>query len=102
VTRNAKRLFLYVSIVAVTFGAATVMLTVRAAHPTKIVRGNTTQTTDGDGAFRDGVYLGKLDAESGRKPHLSIGRWNTAPDRASFVAGYQQGYQQVHDVKIGE
>jgi hypothetical protein len=100
VTRNTKRLFLCVFIVALTFGAATVMLSVRASRPTKIVRGNTPQTMDG--AFRDGLYLGKLDAESGRKPHLSIGRWNTAADRASFVAGYQQGYQQVHDVKIGE
>jgi hypothetical protein len=99
-TRNTKRLFLYMFIAALTFGTGTVMLTVRAAHPTKIVRGNTTQPMDG--AFRDGLYLGKLDAESGRKPHPSIGRWSTATDRASFVAGYEQGYQQVHDVNIGE
>jgi hypothetical protein len=102
VTRTTKRLFLCVSIVALTLAAATVMLSVRAARPTKIVRGNTTRNMDGDGAFRDGLYLGKLDAESGRKPHLSIGRWNTARDRASFVAGYQQGYRQVQAVKIGE
>jgi hypothetical protein len=102
VTRNAKRLFLYVCIVALTFGAATVMLSVRAARLTKIIMGNTTQAMDGDAAFRDGLFLGKLDAESGRKPHLSIGRWNTARDRASFVAGYQQGYRQVQGVKIGE
>jgi hypothetical protein len=76
------------------------MLTVRAAHPTKIVGGNASQTMDG--AFRDGLYQGKLDAESGRKPHLSIGRWNAARERASFVAGYQQGYQQIRDVNIGE
>jgi hypothetical protein len=102
VTRNVRRLFLYVSIVALTFGAATAMLTVRAARLTKIVKGNATLPLDRDGAFCDGLYLGKLDAESGRKPHLSIGRWNTARDRASFVAGYQQGYRQVHDVNIGE
>jgi len=77
---------------------ATVMLTVRAAHPTKVVAGNTSQTMDG--AFRDGLYLGKLDAESGRKPHLSIGRWSTARERASFVTGYQQGYQEVHEVNF--
>jgi hypothetical protein len=100
VTRITKRLLLYVSIVSLIFGAAAVMLTVRAAHPTKIASVNTSQTMDG--AFRDGLYQGKLDAENGRKPHLSISRWNTAQDRASFVAGYQQGYQQVQDLNIGK
>lgn len=98
-TRKRKRLLLYASIVAVTFGASTVMLTTRADRPSQINSGNTIQATDG--AFSDGLFLGKLDAESGRKQHLSIGRWGTAKDRASFVAGYQQGYRQVQDAKSG-
>lgn len=47
-----------------------------------------------DGAFRDGVYLGKL-ARSAKSPmHPPIGRWSTEKDRASFAAGYRQGYNE--------
>jgi hypothetical protein len=45
-----------------------------------------------DAAFRDGLYLGKLarTAKSSMRP--PIGRWSTENDRASFVAGYRQGF----------
>lgn len=46
-----------------------------------------------DGAFRDGLYVGKLAAQSGRTRHPLVGRWSTQRDRASFVAGYEQGYE---------
>ena len=36
-----------------------------------------------------------LDVQTGRKPHLSSGRWNTNEDRALFIAGYQQGYRET-------
>jgi hypothetical protein len=45
-----------------------------------------------DGAFRDGLYLGKLAAAGGQPPRIAIGRWNTERDRAMFSAGYQRGY----------
>ena len=45
-----------------------------------------------DGAFRDGLYLGRLAGESGAEPHMAIGRWAWADARRSFRAGYQQGY----------
>jgi hypothetical protein len=45
-----------------------------------------------DGAYRDGLYLGKLTAESGRQSRPPIGRWSTEMDRASFRAGYERGY----------
>lgn len=48
-----------------------------------------------DGAFRDGLYLGKLDAVQNRQPHLSSGRWSSDRDRASFIAGYETGYGQA-------
>ena len=48
-----------------------------------------------DGAFRDGLYLGKLAAEHDNGPHVAAGRWSTAADRASFSAGYQRGYSEV-------
>ena len=47
-----------------------------------------------DGAFRDGLFLGKLAAERGAKPHVAVGRWATVEDRASFTAGYQRGYNE--------
>lgn len=43
--------------------------------------------------YRDGLYLGKLTAERGAESHISSGRWTTEGDRASFTAGFQQGYQ---------
>jgi hypothetical protein len=48
-----------------------------------------------DAAFRDGLFLGRLDAEQGRKPQLSTGRWSTDSDRRLFVSGYVQAYGEV-------
>src|SRR5258708_15241208 len=44
-----------------------------------------------DGAFRDGLYVGRLSAEGGRSLHPPIGRWSNERDRASFTAGYRRG-----------
>jgi len=46
-----------------------------------------------DGAFRDGMYQAQLDVHQKRHAHITSGRWSTAQDRASFVAGYQQAYE---------
>jgi len=48
-----------------------------------------------DGAFRDGLYLGKLAAESGQQLRPAIGRWSTDRDRAMFTAGYRRGYNET-------
>jgi len=48
-----------------------------------------------DGAFRDGLYLGKLTADSGQPFHPGIGRWSSEQDRAMFTAGYRRGYREV-------
>ena len=45
-----------------------------------------------DGAFRDGLYVGRLAAEGGRSLHPPIGRWSNEQDRASFATGYRRGY----------
>jgi|SRR6201987_1465879 hypothetical protein len=45
-----------------------------------------------DGAYRDGLYVGKLAAESGRPSRPPIGRWSDEKDRASFLAGYERTY----------
>lgn len=48
-----------------------------------------------DGAFRDGLYLGKLTADHGQPFRPGIGRWSSEPDRAMFTAGYRRGYCEV-------
>jgi hypothetical protein len=45
-----------------------------------------------DAAFRDGLYLGRLARAANRQTRPPIGRWSTEKDRASFVAGYRQGF----------
>lgn len=47
-----------------------------------------------DGAFRDGLYIGRLTAEQGRSLHPAIGRWSNEKDRASFIADYHRGYRE--------
>ncbi|MGD0426749.1 MAG: hypothetical protein ABSC10_08515 [Candidatus Acidiferrales bacterium] len=47
-------------------------------------------------AFRDGLFLGRRDAESGRRRHLSSGRWSDDADRRFFVSGYLQGYREMY------
>jgi hypothetical protein len=48
-----------------------------------------------DGAFRDGLYLGKLTADRGQAFRPGIGRWSSQQDRAMFTAGYRRGYREV-------
>jgi hypothetical protein len=45
-----------------------------------------------NGAFRDGLYQGKLAAENGQPLRPAVGRWSTEQDRATFAAGYERGY----------
>ena len=48
-----------------------------------------------NGAFRDGLYLGRLTAQRGGQLHIANGRWATAVDRGLFTAGFQQGYHEI-------
>jgi hypothetical protein len=54
--------------------------------------GNISQATNG--AYRDGLFVGKLSAKRGAMSRAPIGRWATAEERASFTAGYQRGYNE--------
>jgi hypothetical protein len=45
-----------------------------------------------NGAFRDGLYLGKLAAENGQPRRPPVGRWSTEQERATFTSGYERGY----------
>ena len=56
------------------------------------------RTTDGaasSGAFRDGVYLGTLDAKNGRMPHAAVGRWSSDSNRQFFFRGYETAYGET-------
>jgi hypothetical protein len=55
---------------------------------------NTEARFTADGAFRDGLYLGKLAAECGQAMRPALGRWSTDQDRSMFAAGYRRGYEE--------
>lgn len=81
------RLFTYATIV-ILGATATLAVSPRAASP-----GATAEARFAtDGAFRDGLYLGKLGAEQGHAMRPAIGRWSREQDRAMFTAGYRRGY----------
>ena len=85
------RFFSYAAILIGLSATATLALSPRTVKPTST--GGALFATDG--AFRDGLYLGKLSAQQGQPPRLAIGRWSTEHDRSLFAAGYRRGYEEV-------
>ena len=96
-TKKVRKMSVYISLVVIPFGAATVRLAGKASHAKQVNTVDATQETNA--AFRDGLYWGKLDAEDARKVRPSIGRWSEPKDRASFLAGYQRGYEEARVTK---
>lgn len=86
------RLSFFTSLIAIGLGVVSGLEAVRRPY-TPIARENASRNSDG--AFRDGLYLGKRAAGRGAESHIAIGRWATAENRASFTAGYQRGYNEV-------
>jgi hypothetical protein len=84
-----KKLLTYAVGIAVCLGTSAVLANSGIALRTHQV---SSAEAASDGAFRDGLYLGRLTAESGRPFHAPMARWSTEKDRASFVAGYRNGY----------
>ena len=84
------RLALFASVIVLGMGTAVLH---NSHHSNLSVNPDIIQNADG--AFRDGLFVGKLAAERGVAPHVLSGRWATEADRASFRAGYAQGYAQV-------
>jgi hypothetical protein len=93
-----KRLPEYVFIIVI--AAAGVISATVALHRSHVVAGNVNQQTDAP--FRDGLFLARLDAEQGRKPHLTSGRWSTDADRRSFVSAYLQAYREMQGGAVSE
>lgn len=77
--------------IAIGAGASSMVSGVRAN-----VR-NTGVSQHTNAAYRDGLFLGRLDANQGRAAHLCVGRWSTASDRNSFAAGYEAGYARAEE-----
>jgi hypothetical protein len=99
-TKKTRKLSVYISLGVIPFGVATVGLVSKASHAQHVSTVDAAQETDG--AFRDGVYLGRLDAEEAREVRPSIGRWSDPKDRALFLAGYQRGFEEARAKRIAE
>jgi hypothetical protein len=84
------RFFTYAVIVIGLSATATLAISPRTAKPSTTAEVRFAS----DGAFRDGLYLGKLAAKSGQPVCPAIGRWSTDQDRAMFTAGYRRGYNE--------
>ena len=87
-----KRLSLFASMIALGVGTASML---HGDHPVAYFSANDNLAQTTNGAFRDGLYLGRLAAERGMAPRVARGRWATAEDQASFTAGYERGYKEV-------
>jgi hypothetical protein len=99
-TKTARKLSVYLSLVVTPVGFGTLALTQHASmasRPNGFVAAEAT-----DGAYRDGFFLGGLDGRAGRKVPLMVGRWNTEQDRAAFKAGYRSGYSEALAAKLAE
>lgn len=87
-----KKSSLYVFAIALTLGITASVLTGAATQGTQSASSEVNRANNA--AFRDGLYVGKLDAAQGNRPHLSSGRWSADTDRRAYVIGYQKGYNQ--------
>ena len=87
-----NRIFTFALALAVCFGTTAMLSFSRKPADTH-------QTLDvqlaSDGAFRDGLYVGRLAAQQGRPMHSPVGRWSTEKDRTSFDSGYRRGYSDA-------
>jgi hypothetical protein len=94
-----KRISLYACTLALACGA-TVLLAASTGHRSRMVRVEPDVRVDA--AFRDGLFLGRRDADGGRRRHLSSGRWSGDADRRLFVSGYLQGYREMYGQAASE
>ena len=86
-----KRLTKY--LLTIVTGAATAIFAPAVLHRFHASSGDVSNQTNG--AFRDGLFVARLDAENGRRPRLMTGRWATDEDRRLFVRAYLQAYREI-------
>jgi hypothetical protein len=85
---NMTKFFSYAAILVALSASATLAISPRTAKPDTTAEASFAA----DGAFRDGLYLGRLAAENGQTPRPAVGRWSAEHDRSMFTAGYRRGY----------
>lgn len=88
-----KRLSLYVFATALVLGLAASVFTGAVTGRLQSASAQLDRATNA--AFRDGLYVGKLDAVQGKRPHLGSGRWANEADRRNYIDGYQRGFNEV-------
>jgi hypothetical protein len=89
--KKMKNLPVFTIVIALCLGAAVAMI--QSDRGSNGWQSSSIQIARATNApYRDGLYLGKLAAARGGESHISTGRWMTEADRASFKAGFQQGY----------
>jgi hypothetical protein len=89
--KKMKNLPVFTIVIALCLGAATAMI--QSGRRSDGWQSSSIQTVRATSApYRDGLYLGKLAAARGGESQISTGRWTTEADRASFKAGFEQGY----------
>ena len=84
-----EKLFTYALAIAVSLG--TTVFLAKSQHTSGELQNTDVQFAT-DGAFRDGLFMGKLAAQRGDAMHPLAGRWSAEADRISFIKGYQRGY----------
>jgi hypothetical protein len=94
-----KRPSKYLLALVVTGGATAIFAPV-ALHRSPIIASDVNNQTSA--AFRDGVFLARLDAKQGRKPHLVSGRWSADTDRRLFINAYLQAYREMSGDAVPE
>jgi hypothetical protein len=97
---DMEKIFILVLALSVSLGATAMLANGRhATRPGQTLN----MKLSADGAFCDGLYIGKLAAKRGQPQTPPVGRWSNERDRASFVDGYRRGYSAVlASVKQGE
>jgi hypothetical protein len=86
------RLSTFATAIAICLGTTAVLYSRKSVtEPTR----NVEASFAADGAFRDGLYLGKLTADQGQPFRPGIGRWSSEQDRAMFTTGFRRGYSEV-------
>jgi len=87
-----KKISLYVLIIVLSVGSAAM---VQSAMRTRSLNSDDSALMATNGAFRDGLHLGKLAAKNGEEPRVAVGRWVKDEDRAAFREGYYRGFNQT-------
>jgi hypothetical protein len=101
VIKNFPKYYIFLFALVLLLGMSAVVMKSRVTRSVQPVADTTEEkeAAPTDGAFRDGLYLGQLDAKAGRTHHVSVGRWNSSKDRAAFKAGYEQSYRDVETAR---